>query len=457
MRTVAAASDAGLAGATLRQKSLFYTGILYLSFRCIEYWLFGGEPFEMDGGAGSQVYQITVILISGIVILANRPWEDLRRLLVIPVSLVVAIAWCWLTVTWSIAPAISLRRIAQITIAVFVIFTVVTQLGYDRSLHMVRWCFAGVLLLCYLVLLIDPDKGIQLARTNVDPNGVGAWRGVFIDKNMCGAFCAATISLFVFDARKLPQWLRWLVVAAAVFFLYKTASKTAMGVQAGAFAMGLLFTRYNPSYRIFHLPLALCIIAGIAFFWRDMLHPFEQALYDPHAFTGRGPIWATLLSYLKENWLFGTGFSAFWAVPDSPALLHAEADWVRETVRVGHNGYLDLWVTIGLPGLLLVLIANVVVPFARILGSRYTTSGQASLIASLIVFILGQNVTESTLFYEKAFPTLILLIAVALSHMIGKPLAAHARRLLPSPQSQPRPEPQPLKPAATGSFRYKLK
>jgi O-antigen ligase len=415
-----AAEGPGLANQQSRFQAVFLAGALYLTLRCNEYWLFGGAQGEIESGAGSYIYQVLALLTSVLVILAARPWEDLRRVLVLPLSLFLAFSWCWLSIGWSIAPSISMRRVSQLTLTAMVVFTIVDQLGYRRSLLLLRCCFVGALLLSYLVLIIDPEKGIQLGQTNVDPDGVGTWRGVFIDKNMCGAFCAAMISLFVFDAKAIKPLLRLCIVAAATFYLIKTGSKTAMGVQVVALTVGVIFSRYNPAYRAFQIPVAMLAIALALLSWRFMIAPFEQALYDPNAFTGRGPIWGALFLYLRENWILGTGFSAFWGTPNSPAYIYADAAWVRETVRVGHNGYLDIWATVGLPGLILVLLSTSIVPAAKVLTSRQSTKGRAAIIMSLLVLVLGENITESTLFHEKAFPAIILLFTVALAHTIGR-------------------------------------
>lgn len=397
-----------------RQRAVFYTAGIYILFRCTEAWTFGGEPFSMEGGVGSQAYQVIVLLLTGVVIVAARPWEDLRRLMVLPLTALLAFGWCWLSITWSLAPSISLRRVIQISLVGLVIFLAVRELGYRRSLYLLRWCFAIGLFLSFLALVVDPHQGIQEARSKVESDGT--WRGVFIDKNVCGAFCAATISLFLFDARNVKLATRIVVILAATVFLMNSGSKTAMGVQLIGIVVGFVFSQYRYEYRALMIPAGLCAIVAITLGWHTLLAPFEHALYDPHAFTGRGPIWATLVLYIRDNWLLGTGFSAFWAIPNSPVFEYANVPWVRETVRIGHNGYLDLLATIGLPGLLLVLLAFIVMPFVQVMMHARSAPARISLVISIVVFIIGQNFTESSLLHEKSFVTVILLIMTALSY-----------------------------------------
>lgn len=369
----------------------------------------------MEGGQGSQAYQVSLLLTCFLVLIAARPWDNLKRLMVLPLSVGAALLWCWLSVTWSISPATSLRRIIQITLSVFIIFLIVRQLGYAKTLRLLRWSFALAIVASLLVLFLVPSIGVQEAGGEVDAGAANTWRGIFIDKNVAGAFAAATISLFVFDARQVPWTARLAVIAMSGIFLVGTASKTAMGVEVIALGIGLVLTRYRRRYQPILIPIGIIALVTIILGWSAFVEPFRAALYDPNAFTGRGPIWATLLRYLEQHWLFGAGFGSFWGVPNSPALQIADVAWVRDKVRIGHNGYLDLWVTIGLPGLVLTLLALLVFPVARLLTRSGVTSAQISLVSSWIIFVAGQNLTESSLLHEKSLITLVLLFAVALS------------------------------------------
>jgi O-antigen ligase len=410
------AAPSGYAGSTGFQ----IAATLFLCFRLFENVLFGGEPFEMNGGAGSFIYQPMLLLVCGSLLVSARPWEDIRRLLVVPVSVVVAFGWAWLSVLWSLAPGISFRRIAQLTINLLCVFVIVDQLGYRRTVDLLRGTFLTALIASVLYVLLVPGKGLQMQASSVDPSAVGSWRGIFIDKNVCGAFCAATMMLFMFDARDWRLVTRVLAIAVAAVFLIMSASKTALGVSAIAVLVGAMLTRYSSQYRALLVPLGVVATALLMFLLPLIVMPFRLALYDTTAFTGRGPIWLALIGYSRDHWLLGTGFSAFWAVPSSPVFDYSNAAWVRDTVRIGHNGYLDTLATLGTPGLVLVIVALIALPVVRVLASRDTGPGQPALVISIIILVAGQNLTESSLIHEKSFITLILLFMVALARTGSK-------------------------------------
>ena len=84
------------------------------------------------------------------------------------------------------------------------------------------------------------------------------------------------------------------------------------------------------------------------------LAKLTDALPIDLTFTGRSEVWEFALGAVAEKPFAGHGYSAFW---DGVREKHTEqgAEWVA-TVAHSHNSYLDLAVTIGLPGLLLVVL-----------------------------------------------------------------------------------------------------
>lgn len=374
--------------------------------------LSGGMAFAAGGG-GNVINQIAYLGVLLLAVAGCKPWQNPAAMLVLPFSLLLALGWAWLSITWSLAPAISARRVALLTVVTLTAFLSVRGIGYDRTTGTIRVFLVIALVMSYLAALLFPTVGIQYMSVLTERNYGGTWRGVFIDKNACGQFCLITVLFFVFGRFPNRQYLlRAAVVLLAVFLLYKTQSKTSLGVLGVALAFGFV-ARYNRLFRIFLAPLAAYALVIVIFFQDAIGGPFINALHDPDAFTGRGAIWASLVRYLHDHWLLGTGYGAFWAVGDlSPIYQNAAYEWVK-TILTGHNGYLDIWVTIGLPGLILVIVATFVAPLLRIFLAN-PEPGEAALLASMIVGVAGISVTESVLFNTDFTINIFLMITIAL-------------------------------------------
>lgn len=358
----------------------------------------GAEGGEGAAGGGNAINQLLAIAALLAAVYAARPWRN-PQVLLIPVTLALALAWCWLSASWAIEPAISVRRVARLTIQALTGFLIARELGYDRTMGALRWAVGAALVASLIAVVLLPEVGIQQQYSMSEPDTVPRWRGIFPEKNAAGAFASIAILIFLFDAKAVRPWLRAAVVVAAAAMLWQSNSKTSMGVLAGALVVAFLLGHYNPRFRLMLVPLAIVAGAALALTWDDLLAPFQAALYDTTLLTGRGPIWATLIDFIRDHPWLGSGFGSFWAIgPSGPVYQYADATWVRESVYIGHNGFLDLWASIGLPGLLLALAATVVVPLVRLLIERGRRGGQIALLSAMILFFLGNNFTESNIF-----------------------------------------------------------
>jgi O-antigen ligase len=73
---------------------------------------------------------------------------------------------------------------------------------------------------------------------------------------------------------------------------------------------------------------------------------------DP-TFTGRTDIWDALLQAISHKPLLGYGYLAFWGLDSEPRYWLAQAvDWDAPS---GHNGWLDLAISLGIVGVMMTL------------------------------------------------------------------------------------------------------
>ncbi len=157
-------------------------------------------------------------------------------------------------------------------------------------------------------------------------------------------------------------------------------------------------------------------------FYTDMLNkPFQRE----DSLTGRVQIWPPLVAYALDNPLLGAGFGSFWNIGrESPIFAYSTTYWVTQLGN-GHNGYLDLLVQIGFPGLILVVMALIVTPMLRLSLSPYASRNQGALLLALIIFCTGHNFTETSLMDRDAFVHLYLVMAGALARTLARRLLCH--------------------------------
>lgn len=385
-------------------------------------------------GSGNTLRQLGYGLLFLVTIGLVGGYGNPRKLLAPPLMVMLAIGWCWVSMIWAIEPSIAVRRLILLTLVLWTIFMAVEECGFDRTIRTMMICLGVLLVANYIAVFVSPATAIHQAGQTVDSGLVGDWRGILPQKNFTGAGCALTILLFVFAGQRLNPVLRIGVIAATAAFLYMTESKTSMGMLVVAGLVGGIYASFKPRLRVILIPLVA--IAGVAFMiysisaWDEMLGPFSRR----DGLTGRVQIWPYLLSYASDHPFTGSGYGSFWNIGAESPIYSYSRNWVA-AVGNGHNGYLDLLVQVGWPGLILAVLATMVIPMQRLLSNTEISKSRGALLVALLIFCIGHNVTETSLFERDVIVGVFLLFTVALVHVVTRrtPRGTTARRRRPAP------------------------
>jgi O-antigen ligase len=379
-----------------------------------------GGIFTLDNttastAEGNSLRQIIFLLMLFLTVAQAKPMQDQRRLLILPVSLTVALAWCWLSVTWSDVPDIAIRRIALTTMIIFTEFLAVSLLGAETTLRVVTKVCIALLAANLLFALGAPGVGVHHSD-EFEGELAGAWRGLLVHKNMAGSVTAVTFMLCWFNPASLSRWARLAALATAALFLWGTNSKTSIGLLPPSILAGVIYARYQTT-RPLALKSALIALVAVAALAIIVNQETIAAVFDEKdALTGRVQIWPLLTAYIAEHPLLGAGYGSFWNVgPGGPIYLLSGAsdDWVDEMAS-GHQGYLDLLTQIGAPGLLLVVYATTIGPLRTLATLKTLPRATVALLIALLAFCVGHNFTESSLLDRDANVNFFLMLAIAI-------------------------------------------
>lgn len=373
---------------------------------------FGGVNLTSEGTVERQ---IGYILVFALALYASLPVLTRGSLVAVPLPTLVAFAWCWASLTWALDPASSVRRLVLTTTVAWTVFILVRHTRYSTIIDALRWTLVGAIGLSYLVVFADPSIGVHsMADTAVPTALLGNWRGCLGHKNFAGAVCAVCILLFLFDAKHIRPTVRIGVIVLSAYFLYQSQSKTSAGMLVLALIGGVMFVTLSRQLRAYLIPLvtlAVCLLWLGTSAYADFL---TTNLLQPTAFTGRGQIWSTLMRYANDHPILGAGFGSFWNIQGtSPVFVYGQG--YVTLITVGHSGYLDQLVTVGIPGVALMIFAVMVWPLWKLLIATNLRAEQGALIAAMLMFCIGHNVTESGLFERDAIVSTFLFLAAALA------------------------------------------
>lgn len=376
---------------------------------------------------GSSVRQFSYLLILGAVLVWAAPWRRGIRSIAMPVPLGVALGWCTISLFWAVEPEIAFRRLLLTASVIWSVCILVQGNGFRKTVDSLRMAMVIILIVNYLTVWQAPEVGIHLGIDSwVGTAVAGNWRGLTTHKNFAGAASALCILLFLFDARHIDWRIRSAVLLGAAYFLYQSMSKTSMGMVVLAAFLGYSYNAIPRKWRQFLLPVGVLISCAVATYTSAYVDAISRLYLEPTAFTGRGQIWSTLMLYAKDHAMLGSGFESFWNIGDSSPIYIYGQGYVT-TVTVGHNGYLDLLVTVGVPGVLLIVWGVLLWPLLKIISNERLEQGKGALLCALLLFCAGHNVTESSLFERDAF-TGVFAVFVAAFAAYTLPKAGRGRK-----------------------------
>jgi len=376
-----------------------------------------GDPLIIGyfDGSGSALRQGLFLLGVAIMLMVGRPLSDPWPLVRLPIALALLLGWCALSTSWSVAPDVATRRLLLTVIVIWLCFRTVDQLGHRLAMDVVLYVCIGLLFANLAAVALFADAVHHNQGVLKDDSIVGAWRGILPEKNGAGLLSAITVLLLLFGAGRLRFWVRIGLILAAVAFLAGSHSKTSMAFAGVAALCGAAFLLCERRFRLLLVPALMIGLPVLAYAAAAYLPAYLQRLGSSlDAFTGRIQIWRIMADYIAAHSWTGAGFASVWNVgPESPIYSYSNVPWVTKAVAEGHNGYLDIWMQTGLPGLVLAVVALFVLPLGKILVSRAVTGARGGLQLALLLFALGHNFMESSILSSDQFGEMMLMLSIA--------------------------------------------
>ncbi len=368
-----------------------------------------------NSGAGDALRQVAYVGVFVLLLIGAIQKRGLEAAAAIPLLLVLLLGWCAASASWAAEPGVAFRRAGLEIVLVLSVMLGVDAVGWERSLVLWRWLLALILVVNWISIPL-----IHTAVHNAgeqDPGLVGDWRGLYGHKNIAGAVAALTAILFLFSALETRRVIDFAVAALALGFLVMTRSKSSLGLLPAALLAGGVYRfgwRRGLDRTIVCVVAVLVAGAAVAFAYLDSA-ALSRLFEDPAEFTGRAAIWQAEIAYIFDHPVFGSGFGTF---SDTGGIspLHgyvADGDWVN-AVSHGHNGYLQLFVTVGGVGFALAVAALLAAPMFAFWKIEPERISLKALLFAIYAFLVLHNVMESD-FLEgdgAAWVAFLLMMAI---------------------------------------------
>ncbi|AFY59074.1 lipid A core-O-antigen ligase-like enyme [Rivularia sp. PCC 7116] len=316
---------------------------------------------------------------------------------------------------WSSLPKKTLTRgIAIVGTSLFGLYFA-SRYTIKQQLKLLGWMYGIAVIFSFIFIAALPKYGIM--------GGVhtGKWRGIYNHKNTLGKVIVPGIAVFLLlaNSSKKYSWLLWMCFSLAFILLLRSGSTSSL-------LNGICLIAACISFRVFRwrdnimVPSTIAIGSFGAIFYVIVSVTTEailKALGKDTTLTGRGDMWPYIFEMIGQKPILGYGYGAFWSGPDTPSFYIWQATgW---TPPNSHNGFLDLWLQIGLIGLLVYVYGFLAITIPKSfywLRTTRTSEGFWPLV--YMTYMLLANISETTLMIQNDL-FWVIYVAIAFSVKIS--------------------------------------
>lgn len=208
------------------------------------------------------------------------------------------------------------------------------------------------------------------------------------------------------------------MVLAAPVFLVVAQSKTSLGLAVLSPVAALVLVAAARRLRLSPAILVPASLAGAAwvFFVGEAaglwtFYSVNEAIFGDGTLTGRTGIWTVAMDLIARGPFLGYGYEAVWATGYDGIAYNNALGFPRIT-PTGHNGYIDIMLYLGWPGLL--LLAAFLIAMLAAMGRLARMDARLGWLAlTLAIFTLLHNNLESDLLISSNPLTMLLVLFMA--------------------------------------------
>jgi O-antigen ligase len=286
----------------------------------------------------------------------------------------------------------------------------------DNSLFRGFWWFSAVVaIFTFLVAWLNPSVG-----THIGYPYYGAWRGIFWSKNYMGPIMAFGNLVFLFNIASSGKkfWpllgnILFYFLTALLVFLSKCATAEILFVLLNlGFLLAFAWVKWKKFLKKAHyVGLAITFVLLLILIFLNL--NFLFGLLNRNAtLTGRLPLW----SYLIQNGLanrpvLGNGFGATWESNNFRSTTQAAVKWDLPPL-VADNGYIDIFLDLGLVGVVLSIFMVLLCLF-RVSRHAFKEQTVISFFPVLVmVFVITVNLDLSFFLNLESFAWFLMIFAL---------------------------------------------
>lgn len=366
----------------------------------------GGEEGDVD----SPLLRVAFLLIYFITcaLLAFRFQRTLfflstNRWILVLTGLTIA------SISWSSVPDIAFRKVISLLGTTLFSLYLASRYRFEEQLKIYAWTFGIAVFFSFIFIFAFPQYGIS----SLDAVS-GAWRGIYPHKNGLGQSMFVSFLTFYFLSISSKKYrllcqIGCLLSIVLVFFGQSATSLLSI-IFIFIIAQGLkrlsLKTKKSVFFVLLFVISAVLLISLLMFYLSTFLSLNNKDI----TLTGRTVLWESLWEFIKQKPLFGYGYGTFFtSTHRETELLWKVHKWAPVHA---HNGYIGLWLSLGLAGLTIFIMGYVGCLFDSLFKYLAYKDFKMLWIFLILLYSITLNLTEVSFWQSQSTIWIISLVAI---------------------------------------------
>lgn len=315
--------------------------------------------------------------------------------------------WCILSTAWSFDPALTANKVA-----IFIMLSLAAVFAAQRFRVEDLLYFVIFSSTIYLIIGV----GAEVVWGTFRPWVAGYRFSGTIHPNGQGMNCALLFLACLFTiprAQHLKKILLLLALAALIFLVF-TKSRTPFAVTFAC--LGLYALLWAPGSLKMLLAMATIVVLlatpvfypvlGPLFEKIIMLGRTETTLSHATQLSGRTELWQECWYFIQQRLALGWGYNSFWTLENTEDIAR-QIDWYSGSA---HSVYLDLWLGVGILGLLayVLLLVGALAHFGRL--NLLTSEPAYGFAFVLLLFSTLHGIFESAFLYPAIYTFMVMML-----------------------------------------------
>jgi O-antigen ligase len=394
-----------------------------------------GGAASLEEGSPLDAFYFFALALMGFCVLINRQ-IDLSEIVRNNGWVIAFFLYCFISIAWSDFPFVTFKRWIKILSYPIMTLIILTEPDPKEALiRLMKRCAYVVVPVSILWIKYYPELG-----RGFSPWGAAFNKGIAGDKNHLGADCLV-LGFFFFwyllqiwrterDTRRRNELRLIAGFLIGILWLFRQAHSATSTICLFVAILIVVFVGIRSINKNFigTYVLATLVLYAAAELAFGISGHLSESLGRGSGLSGRKEIWSTFLRF-QDHPILGVGFESFWLGERRVRVEEAFSGRLGAAVGSPHNGYLDIYLNLGLTGLV-ILIGLIIATFWKIRAELFRNFEWGRFRLGFLAAVILLNWTEAVFgeFSPVWFVFYIIAMEYPRSHVATAQPSAEAAR-----------------------------